>query len=217
MHKADASDLDPTRAPSVFDIDVLRVARVYAEALLRAAEKAGIVDDLQESFDSLVGNPLRRGESQADTAALMASGMIPRRRKAEVIETLFRGKTDDLFVNFLLVLNEHNRLEILRPVAAMYRELRDELHRRVRIVVRSAVSLTDGQREQLKTVARDFYHLEPVLVEQVNPDLIGGLQVQIGDRMVDLSVRSRLDEIKRNLIVRSSHEIQRRRDRVGSH
>jgi F-type H+-transporting ATPase subunit delta len=217
MHKADAHDLDPTQAPSVFDIDVLRVARVYAEALLRAAERVGIVDDLQESFDSLVGNPLRRGDSQADPAALMASGLIPRRRKAEVIENLFRGKTDDLFVNFLLVLNEHNRLEILRPVAAMYRGLRDELHRRVRVLVRSAVSLTDEQREQLKVVARDFYHLEPVLVEQVNPDLIGGLQVQIGDRMVDLSVRSRLDEIKRNLIVRSSHEIQRRRDRVGSH
>src|SRR5688500_11938863 len=134
MHKADPQDLDPTRAPSVFDIDVLRIARVYAASLLRAAEKKDIVDELQESFDSLVGNPLRRSEDQADAATLMASAMIPRRKKTDVIEKLFRGKTDDLFVNFLLVLNEHNRLDILRPVAAMYRELRDELHRRVRVV-----------------------------------------------------------------------------------
>ena len=56
MHKADAHDLDPTRAPSVFDIDVLRLARVYAAALLKAAEPKGQVDEIQQSFDTLVGN-----------------------------------------------------------------------------------------------------------------------------------------------------------------
>src|SRR5438132_7010476 len=127
MHKADAHDLDPTRAPSVFDIDVLRVARVYAAALLRAAQPQGLVDQLQEEFDSLVGNPLRRSDSPSDPAALMGSGVIPRRRKAEIIERLFRGKADDLFVNFILVLNNHNRIGMLRPAAAMYRELRDQL------------------------------------------------------------------------------------------
>ena len=216
MHKADPQDLDPTRAPSVFDIDVLRLARVYADSLLRAAQPRGLVDQLQEEFDSLVGNPLRRSEDPSDPATLMASGVIPRSKKAEVIERLFRGKADDLFVNFLLVLNDHNRLELLRPVAAMFRALRDELHNRVRIVVRSAVPLTDEQREQLKATARDYYRTEPVLVEQINPDLLGGLQVQIGDRLIDLTVRSRLQDIRNNLIARSSHEIQRRRDRVGS-
>src|SRR5436309_1653747 len=114
MHKADAHDLDPTRAPSVFDIDVLRIARVYAEALLKAAQPKGLVDQLQESFDSLVGDPLRRSDEAADPAALMASGAIPKARKAEVIEKLFRGKTDDVLVNFLHVLNDHNRLALLR-------------------------------------------------------------------------------------------------------
>jgi F-type H+-transporting ATPase subunit delta len=170
---------------------------------------------LQQSFDTLVGNPLRVSDDPADPAALMASGMIPRKRKAEVIEDIFRGKTDDLFVNFLLVLNDHNRLNLLRPVAAMYRELRDELHRRVRVLVRSAVPLTDGQRDRVKALAREHYHLDPVLVEQTDPDLIGGLTIQIGDRLIDLSVRARLETIKQQLLARSSHEIQRRRDRVG--
>src|SRR5205814_10122120 len=106
---------------------------------------------------------------------------------------------------------------LLRAVAATYRELRDELHKRVRVLVRSAVPLADGQREQVKALARENYKLEPVLVEQIDPDLLGGLQIQIGDRLVDLSVRSRLETIKNQLIARSSHEIQRRRDRVGSH
>src|SRR5436190_13660706 len=217
MHKADAHDLDPTRAPSVFDIDVLRIARVYAAALLKAAESKGIVDELQQSFDTLVGDPLRQSEEPSDPAALMASGAIPKARKADVIEKLFRGKAEDLFVNFLLVLNEHNRLSILRPVAAMYRELRDEFHKRVRVLVRSAVPLSDPQRERVKTLAAEFFHLQPVLVEQIDAELLGGVQIQVGDRLVDLSIRSRLENIKQQLIARSSHEIQRRRDRVGSH
>ena len=217
MHKADAHDLDPTRAPSVFDIDVLRIARVYAAALLKAADPKGLVDQLQQSFDTLVGDPLRASEDASDPAALMASGAIPKTRKADVIEKLFRGKAEDLFVNFLLVLNEHNRLSILRPVAAMYRELRDEFHKRVRVLVRSAVPLSDPQRERVKSLAAEFFHLQPVLVEQIDPELLGGVQIQVGDRLVDLSIRSRLETIKQQLIARSSHEIQRRRDRVGSH
>src|SRR5438477_6437609 len=150
MPKADAHDLDPTRAPSVFDIDVLRIARVYAGALLKAAQAKGVADQLQERFDAIVGDPMRQSDGPADAAALLASGGIPKARKAEVIEKLFRGQADDVFVDFLLVLNGHNRLDLLRAVAATYRELRDELHKRVRVLVRSAVPLADGQREQVK-------------------------------------------------------------------
>lgn len=216
MHKAGAHDLDPTRAPSVFDIDVLRIARVYAAALLKAAEPKGLVDEIQQSFDTLVGDPLRQSEDASDPAALMASGAIPKARKAAVIEKLFRGKAEDIFVNFVLVLNDHNRLQILRPVAAMYRELRDEFHKRVRVLVRSAVPLSDEQRERVKKLAAEYFDLKPVLVEQVDPELLGGIQLQVRDQMVDLSIRSRLETIKQQLIARSSHEIQRRRDRVGS-
>ena len=216
MHKADAHDLDPTRAPSVFNIDVLRIARIYAAALLRAAEAKGIVDDLQEAFDSLVGNPLRASDDPSDPATIMASGAIPRARKAEVIEKLFRGKADDLFVNFLQVLNNHNRLDIIRPVAAMYRELRDDLYNRVRVLVRSAVPLPDDQRQRLLRQLRQDFGKEPVLHEKVDPSLLGGMVVRIGDWVYDASVRTRLETLRNELIERSSHEIQSRRDRFYS-
>ena len=73
--------------------------------------------------------------------------------------------------------------------------------------------LTDEQREQVKALARDSYNLEPVLAEEVDPELIGGLLVQVGDHVYDATLRSRLESIKHQLIARSSHEIQRRRDR----
>src|SRR5262249_24536767 len=142
---------------------------------------------------------------------LMLSGAIPSGRKEDLIRKAFGGRVDDLFLDFLLVLNKHNSLDIIRAAGAMYRELRDELYHRVRLQVRSAVPLTDDQREQIKSRAHDYFHMEPVLVEAVDPDLIGGLQIQVGERMYDLSVKTRLETIKNQLIARSSHEIQRRR------
>ncbi len=213
MHKGEPQDLDPTVAPSVFDIDVLRLARVYAEALLTAAEKAGKADAIWDDFVSLVGNPLRHSESPTDPVALMTSSVVPRGRKEQVIRKALQGRTDDLFVNFLLVLNRHNRLDITRAVAAEYRGLLDERARRLRVQVRSAVPLTDEQRDKLRGMAHDRFGLEPVLVESVDPELLGGLRVQIGDRVLDATVRNRLESIKNQLITRSSYEIQRRRDR----
>ena len=68
MRKGDPSDLDPAVAATVFDIDELRVARVYAEALLQAAEKVNKVDLIWEQLLGLVGTPLRRSRKLMRTA-----------------------------------------------------------------------------------------------------------------------------------------------------
>jgi len=214
MHR-DIHDLDPTRAPSVFDVDVLRIAKVYAAALLNAAIKNNTVDNHQESFDTLVGNPLQE-PTQSDIGPLLTSTMISHDRKEEVIKKVFDNRVDETFVNFLLVLNKHDRIDLLRPIAAMYRQLRDEFHRRVRTLVRTAVPLTDAQRQEVKDMVQNHFHQQAVIVEEVDPDLLGGLQVRIGDLMIDLSLRTRLFNIQQQMIERSTHEIQRRRDRVGS-
>lgn len=215
MHNRDIHDLDPTRAPSVFDVDVLRIGRVYADALFRAALKINQVDEYQEGFDSLVGNPLSQDPGPTDVGPLLTSSLIPRDKREEIINKAFAGKADETFVNFLLVLNKHGRLDLLRPIAAMYRQVRDEYHKRVRVVVRSAVELSEPQRAQVRELAEKRFHLQPVLVETIDPDLIGGMQIQVGDRLIDLSVRARLEQLRHQLIERSTHEIQRRRDRIG--
>lgn len=216
MHK-DEFEFDPTRAPSVFDIDVLRLARVYAHALLKAAVSADKVDDMQQAFDAFVGNPLeQRPELGREILQLISGEYLPRDKMKALIDKAFTGRSEPLFINFLQVLNDHERLNILRAVAAMYREARDKHLNRVRLQVRTAVPLTEKERADLAAMARERFHLEPILVESVDPDLLGGLQVQIGDRLVDLSVRRRLETIKNQMIERSSHEIQRRRNSVGS-
>jgi F-type H+-transporting ATPase subunit delta len=215
MIKGQPTDLDPTIAPSVFDIDVLTIARVYAAALLQTARKSDKVDLMQQHFDELFGTALSKAEPTS-IRNLMTSGAIPRGRREQVITDAFKGQVDDVFLDFLLVLNKHDRLDLIRPIGAEYRELRDKLYNRVRFQVRSAVKLNDEQREKIAKQAGDYFKMEPVLVEIVDPTLIGGLQIQVGDTLYDLSLKTQLEKIKQQLLARSSHEIQRRRDRVST-
>ena len=69
------------------------------------------------------------------------------------------------------------------------------------------------ERERLAQGLRNAFQLEPVLETRIDPDLIGGLVVRIGDWLYDGSVRNKLEIIRDQIIERSSHEIQSGRDR----
>jgi F-type H+-transporting ATPase subunit delta len=208
MHKGTPDDLDPTQAATVFDIDVLRVARVYAEALFNAAEKADKVELMWEHFVALVGRPLRRSDSPTDPIVALVVA-VPRGKRKEILLKALDGNVDDLFLHFILVLNGHQRLAILRAVAAVYRQIMDQRSRKVRVKVTSAIPLTDEERQEIGEMARKRFDLSPVLVEKVDPAVLGGLRLQVGDRLIDATVRARLDALKDQLLTRSSYAIRR--------
>jgi F-type H+-transporting ATPase subunit delta len=203
-----AAELEP-HFPTVLDVGSQRVARVYAQALLDAAGAAGQVEDVLQDLDGLFADVIR---ADPEFEAFLASGAIGRRAKAEVIERAFAGRANPLFVNFLLVLNEHDRLDLLRGVRQAAREISDERAGRMPVLVRSAVPLPDDQRERLRGELREAFRKEPVLETRVDPALLGGLVVRVGDWLYDASVRARLEEIRNQLIASGSHEIQSRRD-----
>ncbi|HKI31288.1 MAG TPA: ATP synthase F1 subunit delta [Gemmataceae bacterium] len=195
-------DAPTARHETVLDAGSRRVSRVYAEALLDAAQKRDQLPQVLEEFTSLLDD-LFRADPQFE--AFLASGAISRKPKAEVIHRAFDGRASDTFRNFLLVLNDHQRLELLRGIYEAVRELYDERSGRMRVVVNSAVPLPDDQRERLLHELREKYRKEPVLTIRVDPALLGGLVIRVGDWLYDGSVRMRLDNIRKQLIERGSH------------
>src|SRR6516225_5375564 len=99
---------------SVMDVGTERIARVYAEALYRAAQERDQVDAVYEELNSLLRDVFQQAP---DWEAFLASGAVGRDRKAVVIRSVLEGRASELFVNFILVLNEHERLDILRAIA----------------------------------------------------------------------------------------------------
>ncbi len=194
----------------IADVGAQRIARVYAEALLNAADRHGEADAILEQFDSLVRDVIQPNPLVGE---FYASPAVPAKVKAATIQATFQGRASDLFVNFLLVLNEHGRLELVRQIYLALRDLHEQRTRRLRVQIRSAVPLADDQRERLNHGLREAFHLEPILEEHLDPDLLGGLIVRVGDWQLDGSVRARLRAIRNHLTARSSHEIQSGRDR----
>jgi F-type H+-transporting ATPase subunit delta len=155
---------------------------------------------------------------QAPVAGLfLASPAVSGERKEQALRRAFGGRVADVFLHFLLVLNKHDRLGVLPAIAVEYRRLHERRTHHFRAQVRSAVPLTDEQRGRLIQDLRDIARREPILEETVDPDLLGGLVVRVGDWVYDTSVRTRLMSIRNELIERSSHVIERGRDRFGSY
>ena len=205
--------IDPARPATVFDDATQHVARVYAEALLNAAQKVGQAADMVDNLDALVNEVFPRDRY---LEAFLTSRAVGRERKAQVLRAAFQGRASDLFLNFLLVLNAHDRLDAIRSIDAAVRDLHEEQTGKVRVQVRSALPLADDQQEKLRQQLRASLGREPVLETGVDPALLGGLTVQIGDTLYDGSIRTRLEQIRHQLIERSSYAIQSQRNRFSA-
>jgi F-type H+-transporting ATPase subunit delta len=204
---------EAVRHETVLDNVGQRVAKVYAEALLRAAGRQGVGREIADELQALVGDVFRR---EPALELFLSSPAVGRDRKAALLRQTFQGRTSDLLMDFLLVLNGHDRMEVLRGVADVYKEMIDRQENRVEVRVQSAVPLADDQRERLTGELRAAFGKEPVLHASVDPALLGGLVVQVDDWVYDSSVRTRLEMIRKQLVERSSHAIQSGRDRFSS-
>jgi ATP synthase F1 delta subunit len=203
------SDLVPDSRVA-FDVGARRIARVYAEALLEAAEPAGLTQQVFEELVSLVEDVFA---AQPDLETYLLNPAVGREPKADALRRAFAGKASDVFLNFLLVLNNHGRLDILRPLVLEARLLLRERKGQQYVIVRTAVPLPDDLRQKLIEELRQTIAREPVLVTAVDPDMIGGITVRVGDWLYDASVRTKLNDIRTQLFESSAHEIQTRRDR----
>jgi len=207
------SEEEEQLARGIADVQSLEVARVYAEALLNAAEKAGQAEEVLAEFEAL----LQTIEAPRSVVRkFLASGVISRETRGEAIRKAFDGRAHPILVDFLLVVNDHERMPLLPAILFEARELRDRRARRLPVHVTSAMPLPDDQLEGIKDAVRKRLRWEPLLETKIDPELLGGVQLRIGDWLFDSSIRTQLNEMRKELIERSSHEIQSGRDRFSS-
>jgi F-type H+-transporting ATPase subunit delta len=205
MSSASAPDVSGT----VFEDEQPEVSRSYAEAFLGAAEKEGQVDAALDELDAIVADVFRA--YPRFTEVLTASG-LPEQETDRILTKTFEGRALPLVVRFLRVVNRHGRLGLIAAIARHARALWDRKQNRRPATVRSAVPLDDAQREALRDRLGRMLAATPLLTFEVDPALIGGLVVQVGDDVYDASVRSHLQQLRHRLIEGKTHEIQSRRD-----
>lgn len=207
---------DPHETPvlkETSDVSAERIARVYAEALYRVAEKTGQAEEVLGELESLVFEVFRRN---ANLEKFLSSAAVGRDARHDVIAKAFQGRTSQAFHSFLEVLNRHERLELIKPITRAYRELADQRANRLRVYVTSAAPIPEDQRSRLEGEFRSHFKKEPVLLSSVDPTLLGGLKIRVGDVQYDGSVKTRIENLRTQILARGSHEIQSRRDHFRS-
>ena len=153
-----------------------------------------------------------RGEDLDEAYEVLASARVQPAAKDRILREVFEGRASSLVLRCLRVLNRHGRLGLLTSVTTQARATLDRRNNRKPVTVRSAIALDEGQQSALRDRLASMIGATPVITLEVDPSLIGGLVVQVGDEVYDASVRTRLEAIRGRLIERKTHEIQSRRD-----
>ena len=171
----------------------------YAEALFEAArerdELEAVLSDLGEFVDAL--------HDSEELRLFFYGGQIPERQKRRAIDGLTEGMKTQA-TNFLKVLVDNGREEILEEVLARYEELVKEHLGRIEVGVTTATELSDDQRDRLKERLGEVLEGREIILEtNVNPDLIGGAIFRYGGRMMDGSIRGRLESLREGMLERS--------------
>jgi F-type H+-transporting ATPase subunit delta len=174
-----------------------RLAKVYAEAFLAAAGKQHAVVNAGMELSSFIHDVLNRAP---EIEAYLSSPIVGRKAKTAALHAALPSHASELLQGFLAVLARNGRLDLLRGIVAAFHQLLDERAGRTPVKVTSAVELTDTQRETLTQTLAGIMKHEPVLNVRIDPDLIGGLVIQIGDRVIDTSVRTRLRTLRNRLL-----------------
>jgi F-type H+-transporting ATPase subunit delta len=206
----DASGVVEAESTKATD-QTVEVARRFAEALISAAEKEGTVDDVLAELADIQRDVLK---AHPRFAQILASPQVSSPRKDKILVNVFGERASSLVTRFLRVLNRHDRLGLLDGVVREARAAWDRRNRRIPVQVRSAVALGENQLEALRQRLAELTGANPIMKVSIDPDLIAGLVVQVGDNRYDASAKSRLAQLRQRLIEGKTHEIQSRRDQL---
>ena len=192
------------------DVGVEHIADVYAKALLGATEKAGQTRTVLDEFDTLIAEVLDRFDR---FEAVLVSGLIGHDEKAGVLDRVLGKRVSPLLLNFLKVVSRHGRLDCLRAIHRRTHRMVDTLRGRVQVELTTATAVGAKLTETITEKLRAVLGGEPMLQTATDPDLIGGIVLRVGDTVYDGSIANQLKNLRKQMIDRSVHEIQSRRDR----
>jgi F-type H+-transporting ATPase subunit delta len=119
-------------------------------------------------------------------------------------------------LNFLKVVSRHGRLDCLRAIHHQLHAVYDKALGRVPVELITAAPVSEAEALTLAKTLGGVIPGEPVIRRRIDPELIGGAVVRVGDTVYDGSIARRLENVRQQMIDRSAHEIQSRRDRFSN-
>lgn len=165
------------------------VSKTYSEALFEVAVEDGKIDELKAEFD-LVATSF---ETHPDFYEIFKTPKINIDEKKSVFEETFKGQISESLLNFFYIILDKKRSNDILEIKRAFDKRVDDHKGILKVQVESVVALSDTQLETLRQKIGKQTGKEVVIQTKIVPNLIGGLVIKMNDRVIDGSVKYKLE------------------------
>lgn len=180
-------------------ISKFQVGKRYSKALYEVAQEENSLDEILEDLKSL--KTIYR--ENPNLVVAFEGRSISKAEKTKILDIL-KKPFGELMQNFLSMLFERDRLDCMDEIADAFINKYDADHGIVEVTVTSTIELSSEQEDKLKSVIEQRFSVKQVnLTKIVDPSIIGGVIIRVGDQVIDGSVLKRYTAIKNLLLVKN--------------
>jgi F-type H+-transporting ATPase subunit delta len=170
------------------------IAQVYARSLFEAAKDQDKLDEIREQLGTFADAV---AESH-DLQVFLFSPYLSTEEKKQGLRRAIEG-ADEAFLNFLDLVVENHRMPAIFRVRREFDELWEEENQLLPVQVTSAVPLDDAIVQEIGSTIGEQTGKQVELSSHVDPDILGGIVVRVGNSILDASIRNRLEQLRKQV------------------
>lgn len=171
----------------------IQVASRYAKSLIDLAEEQNILEKVKTDIEGVVSTLRENGELRA----VLANPIVSPDKKFAILNQIFGSSIEPMILAFFKIVVNKGRSGSLYDTAKQFLVEYNERKGIIRATVISAAPLSDENRREITAVVEEATKGHVVLEAQVNPDLIGGFILKVGDKQFDTTISGRLTRLKK--------------------
>jgi F-type H+-transporting ATPase subunit delta len=173
---------------------VEEIARVYARSLFEVAKEHGRLDEVREQL----GQFADALNDKRDLAVFFFSPYFSTEEKKDGLHRMLSG-AEQVFMNFLEALVERHRMPAIFRIRTQYDEMWDEEKQLLPVEVTSAVALDEATVKSIGERIGEQTGRTVELSSKVDPDVLGGIVLRVGNFILDASIRNRLEQLRKQV------------------
>ncbi|MEQ9285276.1 MAG: ATP synthase F1 subunit delta [Cyclobacteriaceae bacterium] len=169
-----------------------RIASRYAKPLLELANEKGCLEEVEKDmagFSALC-------ESNREFSLMLKNPILNHLKKLGILKKIFKGKVNDMTLSIFELISRKNREQYLPEIAREFHRQYNVFKGVAEASITTVLPLNAELKKEVNALVKKITGKEVELTEKINPEIIGGFILKIGDRQIDDSINSKLNELK---------------------
>ena len=174
---------------------LLALAGAYAQALLDNVPDNAQAEEIASELDAIV----RLLDDIEGFDTLLTRAMLSRQQRDELVERIFAERVSEPIEAFITILGRRDRLLLLRPSAAKFRNLLNVRKGLLEVHATTAEPLNDERRDEIAKMISEQLGGDVILIDHVDPEMLGGIVIRVGDRVFNASLAASIEKLSNRL------------------